>query len=310
MLYIGLFFLLVGVWQAFMRGSLSASISGVALILGMVFVFLSNWHIGLFISFMLTSWFLLMWIYNFSTYYRYFLISSPFLILYAALVAFLLHQYFPSFLWWYLALTAFFITYQFYEATATGDIFLNLTRDNGEENTKAEIKKSVNRTMTYFSMSSILFMVSLPVSLYYFSYKDKGVAGTYSQKTVVRIKNDTDSDLKYFFKSINLKNKATEIGNSGQPYKQLGREKGQKMIEYYRQALVEAKKADIQKLNSVYAGLGENYQKKFIRGIEMFLEGDEKGNTQIFLQGQILLDQFGEWYEKNFNAIDRAIANQ
>ena len=75
------------------------------------------------------------------------------------------------------------------------------------------------------------------------------------------------------------------------------------MVENYKQALAEAMLVDIQKLNSDYQNFGDHYKNEFIAGTEMFIDGFEKSDTQKFLQGQMLLQQWGNWYEKNFSAI-------
>lgn len=111
------------------------------------------------------------------------------------------------------------------------------------------------------------------------------------------------SNIERFSKSIDFANKATKISNSGGAYQQMGEEEIKGMVDNYKQALTEAKQVDIQKLNSDYQSFGDHYKNEFIAGTEMFIEGFEKSDTQKFLQGQVLLSQWGDWYEKNFDAI-------
>src|SRR3990167_838731 len=101
--YIGIFLFIIGAWQAFMRGTHSEVISGISLILGTILVFVGNWHIGLFFIFLFASWFLLMQLFRFSTYHKYFFKVVPLLIAYAVLVASLFRYFnFQNLFWWYL----------------------------------------------------------------------------------------------------------------------------------------------------------------------------------------------------------------
>ena len=93
MLYLGIILFLIGAWQAFMNGRLSPIISGVSLILGTIFVFIGDWQTGLFFVFMFATWFILMQIFRFSTYHKYFFKIAPLLIAYAILIAFLLSKF-------------------------------------------------------------------------------------------------------------------------------------------------------------------------------------------------------------------------
>lgn len=45
--YLGLFLLAFGIWQAFQQGSLSPLISSIGMLLGIVIIFLSSWKFGL-----------------------------------------------------------------------------------------------------------------------------------------------------------------------------------------------------------------------------------------------------------------------
>ncbi len=72
MFYLGIIFLLIAVWQSNMRGALSSILTLIFGLLGIFFIFIGNWHAGLFLVFLYISWFLLMKIYSFSTYHLYF----------------------------------------------------------------------------------------------------------------------------------------------------------------------------------------------------------------------------------------------
>lgn len=79
------------------------------------------------------------------------------------------------------------------------------------------------------------------------------------------------------------------------------------MIDYYRQALNEARQVDIENLNRDYAGFGDHYQDDFIKGAELFVDGFESSNPEKFLEGQILLDRWGTWFSNNIDIIRKLL---
>ncbi len=181
MFYLGIIFFLIGAWQAFMNGRLSSIISGVSLILGTIFVFIGNWHAGLFFVFMFATWFLLMQIFRFSTYHKYFFKIAPLLIGYAVLVAFLLRQFnFQNFFWWYLGFSSLylFINHQKQRGSKDAvDIFAKLDKnivdsipeDEAKQHVEKDLSLSFNRTIKYHLLSSIVYILVFAFAFFYFS---------------------------------------------------------------------------------------------------------------------------------------------
>ncbi|MBU1092416.1 hypothetical protein KJ836_01980 [Patescibacteria group bacterium] len=166
--YIGIFLFVIGAWQAFMQGTHSEVISGILLTLGMVFVFIGNWHIGLFFIFLFASWFLLMQLFRFSTYHKYFFKIAPLLIGYAVLIAFLLIQFnFQDFFWWYLILSGLFLLIN-HKKQHQAKNFLDLLSGDDKEK-RAEAETSFNKTIKYHLLSSVVFVASFILAFSYFS---------------------------------------------------------------------------------------------------------------------------------------------
>ncbi len=296
--YIGIFLFAVGAWQAFMRGTHSEVISGISLILGTIFVFIGNWHTGLFFIFLFVSWFLLMQIFRFSTYHKYFSKIILVLIGYSVLVAFLLLKFgFENYFWWYLILSGLFLFIN-HKKQHQAKNFLDLLSGEDKEK-RAETESSFNKTIKYHLLSVAVFLVSFVIAFSYFSGGIK-TDQIFSQIPVTSVGS---SNIEHFSKSIDFANKATRISNNGGAYQQMGTKEVKGMVENYKQALSEAKQVDIQKLNSDYQGFGDHYKSELIAGMEMFIDGFEKSDAQKFVQGQVLLSQWGDWYEKNFDAI-------
>lgn len=293
--YIGIILLAIGGWQAFMRGTHSEVISGISLILGTILVFVGDWHAGLFLVFMFATWFLLMQIYRFSTYHRYFPIAAIFLIVYAALVAFLLQTFgFENFVWWYLVLTVGFLFINHRKQHKTKSLLDSLPEKEKEH--RGEIEKSFKNTIKYHLLSSIVFVLAVAFSFFYF-------AGSISLPAFQGIQTSGGSNVEHFSNSIDFANQATRVSNSSGIFEQVADEDIKEMVNYYEQALEEARQVDIAKLNSDYAGFGDHYRDEFIKGAELFVEGYEQSDQEKFLQGQVLLDQWGTWYSDNIDKI-------
>lgn len=169
-------------------------ISGISLILGTVFVFIGDWHAGLFFVFMFATWFLLMQIFRFSTYHGHFFKAVIFLIAYAVLIGFLLSKLgFQDYFWWYLILSFLFLGVNHRKQWQSKKMLSVLSEKNKEpdvvsmfkykfdfnefiqmksfieESKPEEIELSLNRTIKYHLLSSIVFIVAFVASVLYFA---------------------------------------------------------------------------------------------------------------------------------------------
>jgi hypothetical protein len=114
-----------------------------------------------------------------------------------------------------------------------------------------------------------------------------------------------NSSVEHFSKSIDLRNQAARIQNAGDAYETVSSDEMETIIELFRKALVEAKLADIKSMNKHYPDFGNHFNDEFIRGLELILEGYDKNEPMKHLEGQILEEKWGTWYENNFDAIRR-----
>ncbi len=128
-------------------------------------------------------------------------------------------------------------------------------------------------------------------------------AGNTSIPVLQNFQVSNGSNVEHFSNSIDLANQATMIFNSGGAFKQMADKDIKVTVNYYKQALDEARQVDIETLNNDYAGFGDHYRDEFIRGAGLFIEGYEQSDADKFLQGQVLLDQWGSWFSKNINNI-------
>lgn len=117
----------------------------------------------------------------------------------------------------------------------------------------------------------------------------------------------------HFNSSLHCSNEAAKITSTGEGLiKSLSVEDYTRMVALERAALKEARKADITTLNERYPAFGDRYRDLFINGLTKLIEGHDtpddrmlsEGNWKI-MQGHQLLDQWGDWYTANRDAIRR-----
>jgi hypothetical protein len=116
-----------------------------------------------------------------------------------------------------------------------------------------------------------------------------------------------DSTADHVSKALDYNNSATAIKNRGKAYEEVSQQDIAEMISYYKRALEEAKLADIESMNRHYRGFGDHFQQEFIKGLELLLEGYQPDGEKKLFAGQVLLDQFGQWYENHLNEIRKGM---
>jgi len=171
MIYIVLFLLLLGGWQAFMRGSKSDVISGASLWLALILLILGlvigkiEMSIVLFALFVMASIFILMQIYRFSTYHKYFSKMLPVLLGYGVLVGYLISVFnFSNYFVWFIVLTVGFLIVNF-RKQQQAKAFTSLAED---EEQKKILTKSVANTIKFHLLSSVVYVVAAVASFLYF----------------------------------------------------------------------------------------------------------------------------------------------
>ena len=98
----------------------------------------------------------------------------------------------------------------------------------------------------------------------------------------------TKSTVQYFVQSIEYNNQATRIMNMGGSYELVNPEHMDKIIEFKKRALKEAKLVKIGKLNHRYPDFGNHFRDEFMKGLELFIEGVESNDNLKMLFGQSL----------------------
>ena len=105
--------------------------------------------------------------------------------------------------------------------------------------------------------------------------------------------------------SIDYANNASRISNSMNAFDTFGIKEMTSIIDNYRKALSESQQVEINTLNERLSGFGKHYQNEFINGLNLIIEGFDENNQQKSFKGQVLLDNWGNWYSENLNKIKR-----
>ncbi|MEI7511490.1 MAG: hypothetical protein WCJ84_05010 [Candidatus Peregrinibacteria bacterium] len=171
MIYIVVFLFLLGDWQASMRGRLSPIISGASILLALILLIVGliiekiEMSIVLFFIFVWASIFILMQIYRFSTYHKYFPKVLPILISYGILNGYLLFAFnFSNYFIWFTILTILLLKMNFDKQKQFED-FLTLAEN---EEQKKLFDESFKNTLKFHFLSSIVYVVSSIGSFLYF----------------------------------------------------------------------------------------------------------------------------------------------
>jgi hypothetical protein len=154
-----------------MRGSMSQTISGASLWLALILLVIGlvigkiETSVVLFAVFILVSIFILMQIYRFSTYHKYFPKMLPVLIGYGALVGYLLFVFnFSNYFIWFVILTVGFLITNF-RKQQQAKAFSSLAEN---EEQKKLLNKSFKNTIKFHVLSSVVYVISAVGTFLYF----------------------------------------------------------------------------------------------------------------------------------------------
>ena len=106
-----------------------------------------------------------------------------------------------------------------------------------------------------------------------------------------------------FIAAINSANEASRVVNRGSPFSIMNDRDAGEMINSYRSAITHAKKVDKAVLNQKFPGWGDHFEKEFITGLRLVIEGNEKVDIATSISGQKLLDSWGDWFNAHIDEI-------
>lgn len=111
------------------------------------------------------------------------------------------------------------------------------------------------------------------------------------------------SSIKHFIESISYANMATKIINKQKPFSPIDSADMEKVIEYHKKALAEAKKVNISILNKHYAGWGDHFKEEYVKGLDLLTQSYENHDVVMSLTAQKLIDLWDTWYSENIDNI-------
>lgn len=105
------------------------------------------------------------------------------------------------------------------------------------------------------------------------------------------------ASLRHLARSIEYKNESTRLVNEGGLT--VKDKDMQKIVDLRRKALEESKLVDAEVLDRKYDGFSSHFTGEYVKGLQLFIAGYDEDDSSKFLEGQILLDKWGDWYESN-----------
>ena len=125
-----------------------------------------------FVAFFVISWLILMKIFSFSTYYKYFYKVLPVLLIYGAILGYLLDVFeLHAFFLWFLAINIFLFV-KIYRRYKKQDLIEEISEDYKklllEQQIKETLEKSKKNTFKYFTINSIVYLVVFSVTYLFF----------------------------------------------------------------------------------------------------------------------------------------------
>lgn len=112
-----------------------------------------------------------------------------------------------------------------------------------------------------------------------------------------------DDSITHLNKSIDLTNEGTKILNQVTAFTLMSDNQMKQYINFLKDALIEGDQVNIEKLNKDHPNFGNHFRDEYIKGIKSLISGYELKRDQNFVQGQLLLDSWGNWYSANFENI-------
>lgn len=115
-----------------------------------------------YVIFLIISWLILMIIFKFSTYHKYFIKISPILIIYSAGIGFLLYFFnLSQFFIWHLIINIVFLS-------AKG---INMQKVSRQVKEHKAMSESIKKTIKYYIISTVIYIALLSASfLFFYNY--------------------------------------------------------------------------------------------------------------------------------------------
>ena len=79
------------------------------------------------------------------------------------------------------------------------------------------------------------------------------------------------------------------------------------MEQEFRSALSHAERVDAALVVKKYAGWGSHFEREFLKGLRLVVDGSEKGDGPRIIAGQMLILSWDNWYNANCQGLRKAL---
>lgn len=107
----------------------------------------------------------------------------------------------------------------------------------------------------------------------------------------------------HFIATMESANLASRVVNKGTAYSVVSEADVDEMMRHYRAAFSNAVEVDIDFLNQKYDGWGTHFEKEFLTGLRLVIEGNDKADASMSVAGQRLMDSWGDWFNDHVKEI-------
>lgn len=116
---------------------------------------------------------------------------------------------------------------------------------------------------------------------------------------------ESSHEIAHFKAAINYSNEAARLANESGPFEIVDDKTMAEIVNLREKALIEAQQVSVHSLNNRLAGFGDHFANEYVKGNEAYIEGYRMDDPVEFHRGQLLLDDWSEWYGENADRIRR-----
>jgi len=116
-----------------------------------------------------------------------------------------------------------------------------------------------------------------------------------------QVSQSTKQDVAAFAETIRMYNRAFELvsNRGGTVVYKVEHETHKKHLNLLEKCLDLARDLPDESLAELHEDLPTHYREKFVHGLDIYISSFEQEDREAHMQGQLLMQEFGEWYSQN-----------
>lgn len=115
--------------------------------------------------------------------------------------------------------------------------------------------------------------------------------------------SETRQALVEFNAALESCRRAYQLANRQAPFSRMPEEDWQQTTQHFKSALAHAQKVDASALEEIYPGWGEHFRDELREGLQLVVQGNEKGDLWTSLAGQMSMARWNDWYDAHVDEI-------